>query len=98
MWLILGIVAIVLTFMNLVLFKAGKDYRLAMVMGISFTALTLCAQYSAVADWVIYQDWGALSDVVPSLSYSLWILTFISIGLNVTPLLWELVHKADSKH
>ncbi|MFT9599793.1 hypothetical protein [Mesobacillus sp.] len=43
MWVILGVIAIVATFINLYMYKAGKDYKLAMAMGLSFTALTLCA-------------------------------------------------------
>lgn len=45
MWLILGIIAIVATFINLYMYKAVKDYKLAIAMGLSFTALTFCAEY-----------------------------------------------------
>ena len=46
MWIIFGVIAIVATFINLYMYTAGKDYKLAMAMGLSFTALTLCAEYS----------------------------------------------------
>jgi hypothetical protein len=49
MWVILGVIAIVVTFINLYMYKAGKDYKLTMAMGLSFTALTLCAEYSLVS-------------------------------------------------
>ena len=49
MWVIFGILAIAVTLINLYLFKAGKDYRLAMAAGLSLTALTLTAEYSLVS-------------------------------------------------
>ena len=32
MWVILGLIAIVITFINLYMYAAGKDYKLAMAM------------------------------------------------------------------
>lgn len=93
MWLILGIIAIVTTFINLYMYKTGKDYKLAMALGLSFTALTLCAEYSVISKWVQSEDWSALLDVVPTMEMSLWVLTMISILLNITPILLELKSK-----
>ncbi|WP_053218795.1 hypothetical protein [Virgibacillus senegalensis] len=89
MWVILGIMAIAATITNLYMFKAGKDYKLAMAMGLSFTALTLCAEYSLVSTWVKAEDWAALLDVVPGMERALWFLTFVSILLNIAPILLE---------
>ena len=89
MWLILGFIAIVATFINLYMYTTGRDYKLAMALGLSFTALTLCAEYSLVASWVRAEDWAALLDVVPTMEKALWILTIISILLNITPILLE---------
>lgn len=89
MWIILGLIAIVATFINLYMYATGKDYKLAMAMGLSFTALTLCATNSMLANWVKVEDWGALLDVVPTMEKSLWILTIVSILLNITPILLE---------
>lgn len=93
MWFIFEVIAIIATFINLGLFAAGKDYRLAMAMGLSFTALTLVADYGMVADWVEAEDWSALMDVVPIMSAALWVLTSLSILLNITPILLELKNK-----
>ena len=93
MWLIFGVIAIVATFINLYMYKTGKDYKFAMAMGLSFTALTLVAEYSMVSDWVRGEDWAALLDVVPTMETALWVLTIISILLNITPLLLELKNK-----
>ena len=93
MWIILGIITIAATFVNIYMYKLGKDYKLAMVIGLSFTALTLCSEYSLVSGWVKAEDWSALLDVVPTMKIVLWILTIISIALNITPILLELKNK-----
>ncbi|MBW8350541.1 hypothetical protein K0H71_13940 [Bacillus sp. IITD106] len=93
MWIILGVIAIVATFINLYMYGTGKNYKLAMAVGLSFTALTLVAEYSVVSDWVKVEDWAALLDVVPTMETVLWVLTIISILLNITPILLELKNK-----
>ncbi|MBM7603052.1 Kef-type K+ transport system membrane component KefB [Metabacillus crassostreae] len=93
MWLILGLIAILATCINFYMYGTGKDYKLAMAMGLSFTALTLVAQYSMVSNWVKVEDWGALLDVVPTMETAFWILTMISILLNITPIILELKNK-----
>ncbi|MFJ7667099.1 hypothetical protein ACIQXI_08315 [Lysinibacillus sp. NPDC097195] len=93
MWLIFGLISIVATFINIFLYATGKDYKLAMAMGLSFTALTLCAQYSLVSDWVKGEDWAALLDVVPTMEKGVWLLTIISMLLNTTPIVLELKNK-----
>lgn len=89
MWLLFGLAAIAMTGINLYLYVTGKDYKIAMAAGLSFTALTVAADYSMVADWVRAEDWSALSDVVPIMSSALWILTTVSILLNISPMLLE---------
>lgn len=93
MWIILGVITIVATFINFYMYKTGKDYKFAMAIGLSFTALTLCSEYSLVSEWVKVEDWSALLDVVPGMEKALWILTIISIVLNTTPILLELKNK-----
>ncbi|GAK12466.1 hypothetical protein [Geomicrobium sp. JCM 19039] len=85
MWILLGFIAIIATLINLFMYKSGKDYTLAMALAISFTALTLCAEYSLVSEWVHSEDWAALLDVVPSMEPVLWAVTLVSIGVNITP-------------
>lgn len=93
MWLLIGLIAIVATFINLYMFITGKDYKLAMAMGLSFTALTVCADYSYLNTWIEVEDWAALSDVVPGMSRALWFLTIVSILLNIAPVLFDLKNK-----
>lgn len=90
MWLVFGLIAIIATCINLYMYGTGKNYKLAMAMGLSFTALTLVADYNMVSNWVKMEDWAALSDVVPTMEIALWVLTSISILLNITPALLEL--------
>lgn len=89
MWVILGVIAIIITVVNLSLYAAGKDYKLAMAMALSFTALTICADYSYLTRWVTVEDWAALSDVIPSMARAFWFLTIVSILLNVAPIFLE---------
>ncbi len=89
LFMIFGVIAIVATFLNLYMYRAGKDYKLAMAMGLSFTALTLCAEYSLISVWVEVEDWAALMDVVPGMERALWFLTIVSILLNIAPILLE---------
>ena len=97
MWLILGLIAIVATFINLYMYTTGKDYKLAMAIGLSFTAFTLCAEHSLVSNWVKVEDWAALLDVVPTMEKVLWFLTIVSILLNIAPILLELKNKGSVK-
>lgn len=96
MWLIIGVIAIVTTFINLFMYVTGKDYKLAMAMGLSFTALTLCAEYTLITNWVEVNDWAAIEDVVPSMERALWFLTIVSILLNIAPIFLE--RKRNRRH
>lgn len=93
MWVIFGLIAIAATFINLYMYIAGKDYKLAMALGLSFTALTICADYSYLTRWVKAEDWAALSDVIPGMARAFWFLTIVSILLNITPILLEFKNK-----
>lgn len=93
MWFLFGLIAIAATSANLYLYATGKDYKLAMATGLSFTALTVVSDYSMVADWVTAEDWSALSDVVPIMATALWILTIGSISLNISPVLLDVRSK-----
>ncbi|WP_339250898.1 hypothetical protein NSQ43_13205 [Sporosarcina sp. FSL W8-0480] len=89
LFMIFGVIAIIATLINLYMYSIGKDYKIAMAMGLSFTALTLCAEYSLVSVWVKAEDWAALMDVVPGMEKALWFLTIVSILLNIAPILLE---------
>ena len=95
MWLILGIIAIVATIMNLYMYKIGKEYKFAMAMGLSFTALTLCLQYSFVSSGIMVGELADLLDVVPTMEKALWFLTIVSILLNIAPVFLEIYAKHE---
>jgi len=88
-----GLIAIVATFINPYMYKTGKDYNLPGAMRLSFTALALYTEHSLVSNWVKGEDWSALSDAVPSIEKALWLLTVVSILLNIAPILLELKDK-----
>ncbi len=88
MWIIFGSIAIIATLINLYMYKVGKDYKLTMALGLSFTALTLCAEYSLVSEWVKREDLSALWEV-PNYGRALWFVTIVSILLNIAPILLE---------
>ena len=94
MWIILGLIALVATFINLYMYATGKDYKFAMAMGLSFTALTLCAEYSLVSESVKNEHWPALWEV-PNFEKVLWFLTIASILLNIVPIFLEQKRKKD---
>lgn len=98
MWFILGLISIGLTITNLVLYKLGKDYKLAMACALSFTALTVNSFYTIVSEWVVNRDWGALEDVVPYVNRPMFVLIGISIGLNLLPILLETINKVINIH
>lgn len=93
MWILFGVLALVATFFNFYLYVKGKDYQIAMVLGLSFTALTVCAEYTLVSDWVKAEDWTALMDVVPSMETALWVLTVLAIAINLAPVFLEAKRK-----
>ena len=59
--------------------RDAKWFRFA---SLSLTALTLCAEYQLIANWVAHEDWSALMDVVPGMNGALWCLTAASILIN----------------
>ena len=97
MWFILGLIAIGLTLTNLILYKLGKDYKLAMACALSFTALTVNSFYSILEQFVFSRDRSALEDIVPYVNKPMFVLIGISIGLNLLPLLLETINKVKTK-
>lgn len=89
MWMMLGLLAIGATLFNLYTFSVGKDYKLPMAIALSLTALTVCADYSYLTVWVEAEDWSALVDVIPGMGRAWWVLTSISILLNLLPIFLE---------
>ena len=92
-WMVLGVLAIGATLFNLYTFSIGKDYKLPMALALSLTALTVCADYSHLSVWVEAEDWSALADVIPGMGRAWWVLTSISILLNMLPIFLERTRK-----
>ena len=82
MWLLFGIIAIIAAIMNVVWTIRHREAEWFRYISLSFTALTLCAFYSMAKQWVLTSAASQLLDVMPTLSYVLWILTIASVLLN----------------
>lgn len=82
MWIVLGTSAIITAIFNLLWYIRNKDPKWFRFISLALTALTLCAFYSMNAQWVVGKDWSALMDVAPTMSETLWKLTFLSIMIN----------------
>lgn len=95
MWLFLGLAAIGVTFLGTVQRARGKDGTLWSALGLSLTALTLCAEYQVLSSWAIRGESSNILDVAPTMGKALWVLTLISIVWNVAPLIREM-HKKKS--
>lgn len=82
MWLIFGLAAIVTAALNLICCFTGKEAKYFRFASLSLTALTMCAMYSMVNNWVFQEYWSALMDVVPAMTRLLWLLVIASILIN----------------
>lgn len=82
MWLFLGMAAIITAVLNIIWTLNGLDAKWFRFISLSLTALTLCAFYTQVYQWILIKDWSALYDVVPTMSKALWIITILSIIIN----------------
>ena len=61
-FLVFGLISIIATILNVVFTLAGRDSRIFMFAGLSFTALTLCASY--VGDLQIVASMGMDRDLM----------------------------------
>lgn len=82
MWFFLGVAAIITAALNVVWMIRGRQAKWFRFISLSLTALTMCAEYSLVENWVSRKDWSALMDVVPSMGKVLWFLVIASILIN----------------
>ena len=82
MWLFLGMAAIITAVLNIIWTLNGLDAKWFRFISLSLTALTLCAFYTQVYQWILIKDWSALYDVVPTMSKALWKITILSIIIN----------------
>lgn len=74
--------AIIFAILNVIWTINRKETKWLRYFSLSFTILTLCAEFSQVSQWVVNEDWAALLDVVPYMSDSLWALAITSILIN----------------
>ena len=91
MWLLFGSLAIIFAVLNVIWTAKHKSAKWFRYFSLSFTILTLCAEYSQVSQWVVNEDWSALIDVIPYTSDGICALAIASILINGV----SLFHKSD---
>ena len=89
MWLVMGFGAIIFAILNLVWTSKQKNSKWFGFISLSLTALTACSFYSDAAVQVADEDWGAIMDILPSMSKTLWICVILSILVNSITLLGD---------
>lgn len=95
MWLVFGLAAIGVTFFGLLQRARGKQGTLWSLLGLSLTALTLCAEYHVLSAWAIAGAESNILDVAPTMGKALWVLTLISIALNIVPEIRSAYHQKE---
>ena len=89
MWLVVGAGAIIFAILNLTWAFKQKKSKWFGFISLSLTALTACSFYSDAAVRVADEDWGALMDILPSMSKTLWVCVILSILVNSITLLGD---------
>lgn len=89
MWLFLGTLAIIFTVLNLIWSLRNKNAKWFRFAGLALTSLTMCAFYSDGAMRVVKEDWGGLTDIMPTMSKALLVCVILSIILNSISLFRE---------
>ena len=82
MWILFGTVAIIAAILNIIWTIRHRDAKWFRYISLSFTILTLCAEYSLVNKWLLGGDLSGLTDVVPTMSSALWFFSIVSILIN----------------
>ena len=82
MWFLFGLIAIISAILNVIWTIKHREAKWFRHISLSFTILTLCAEYRQVCQWVVQEDWSALLDVVPYTSDSICALAIASILIN----------------
>lgn len=65
-----------------VVFVSNKYSDILLFLSLSLALITLLAEYGQVREWVVYEDWGALLDVVPTMYHLLIVVTAFGITFN----------------
>ena len=82
MWLLFGLLAILFAVLNVIWTLNHREAKWFRYCSLSFTILTLCAEYNQVSQWVVKEDWSALQDVIPYTSDGICGLAIASILIN----------------
>lgn len=84
----LGFIAFALagTALIMALSEKRRFFEVVSFLSMTFGILTVLSEHCAVGQWVAYSDWGALLDVVPTMSKALPASALVGIVINAIAL------------
>ena len=86
MWFLCGLISVVLCLAGWVLnAKKSSKALWASISSLAFVSITLLMEYREIMDWANKEDWGALTDVVPSMFTILTGYVIIMLFANILP-------------
>lgn len=86
MWFLCGLISVVLCLAGWVLnAKKSSKALWVSISSLAFVSITLLMEYREIMDWVNKEDWGALTDVVPSMFTILTGYVIIMLFANILP-------------
>ena len=84
MWIFTGMMSMILTIYTFVLsYQRQCKKNIFAMIAMTMCLLTVMFEYHLVYRWVMLQDWNAMMDVVPAMSYILWVYAALIIVLNI---------------
>lgn len=92
---ICGIISIVFLISAVVTMVMKNDKTVYLSIGsLVFTSLTIFMEYRQVYDWVNFEDWAALADVVPSMFNIL--IKYLAVMLLFNMIVLTVVRKREN--
>lgn len=88
-WLVFGAAAFLLALLCLGRAIAGKErgWTLLLYGSLACGVLSLLEEYRAAVDWVRWEDWSALMDVLPNVEPILTAAVLTGLGLDLAAVL-----------
>lgn len=94
MWILCGILSLIFCIIGwIMVFKKKIVSQWASVGSIAFVAITLLMEYRMVLQWINKEDWSALMDVVPTMSWLLTGYVIVLLLANVVLIGMTLIRK-----
>ena len=87
MWIICGSLSVLFCILGWVMVIRKKSLaKWAAACSLAFVSLTLLMEYRLVVDWVNKEEWGSLTDVVPTMYKFLACYIIVMFFANIVPI------------